>query len=242
MSPLSPSPLLALAPGYAALAAGGRVHEAHLADSADPLAGLADLLAPLRRRGRVRVVLSHELARVWLLPAPPMRLATAELQGWLAETLAGRFGEPARAWRLAWQPAPPGRPLLVTALDAAWLEALQAALASQGLRAAMVAPWLAGAANRLRRPLARGAAWLALAEPGRITLARLEAGEFAALRSSRVAGEPAAALADMVAREGLRAGLAGAAPVWLAADRVEADWRQSGLDIRPAAAAGLLGT
>jgi hypothetical protein len=136
-----------------------------------------------------------------------------------------------------WQPAPPGQPVLAGAVEDGWFAAMQQTLMQHGLKLAAAEPWLVAACARQGSAMKRENAWLALAEPGRITLARLERGVFRTLRSSRVQGDPAVALGEMVARESLLADLAGAMPVWLETVQTQADWRSgSGLEVRQAAA------
>ncbi len=238
MSLLSPDIRIALTPGLVAAAVPRLYREVRVEEGGDALAALDELLGSLQLRGRARVVLSHELARVGLLPAPPVRLDTGEMKAWVREHHARQLGDAADGWRFVWQPAPPRQPVLAGAVDAGWLAALRQTLSQRGLKPAAVEPWLAVACVRLPPALAREGAWLALAEPGRITLARVERGAFHALRSSRMSGDPAAALAGMVARESLRAGLADDSPVWLESVQVHADWRgHSGLQVRQAASA-----
>lgn len=238
MSLLWPDVRIALTPGFVAAAATGLYREAEVEEGGDALAALDGLLGSLQLRGRARVVLSHELARVGLLPPPPVRLNTGEMAAWVREHHARQLGDAADGWRFVWQPAPPGQPVLTGAIDAGWLAALRQTLSQHGLKPVAVEPWLAVACARLPAALGREAAWMALAEPGRITLARVERGAFRLLRSGRMSGDPAAALAGMIARESLRAELADPAPVWLESIQVHADWRgRSGLEVRQAAAA-----
>jgi len=238
VSLLSPDIRIALTPGLVAVAASRLYREAQVAEGGDALAVLGDLLGSLQLRGRARVVLSHELARVWLLPAPAVRLSAGEMKGWVHEHLKKQFGDAVEDWRSVWQPAPPGQPVLTGAIEAGWLAALQQTLSQHGLKPVAVEPWLAPACLRLPAALGRGAVWLALAEPGRITLARLEQGVFRVLRSSRISGDPATALAGMVARESLRADLDDQSPVWLESVQIQGDWRgNGGLDVRRAASA-----
>lgn len=240
MSLLWPDIRIALTPGLVAVSAAGLYREAEVEEGGDALAVLDGLLGSLQLRGRVRVVLSHELARVGLLTPPPVRLATSEMTAWVREHHARQLGDAADGQHFVWQPAPPGQPVLIGAIDAGWLAALRQTLSQRGLKPAAVEPWLAAACTRLPAALGK-AAWMALAEPGRITLARVERGVFRLLRSSRMSGDPAAALAGMIARESLRAELAelaDPAPVWLESVQVHADWRgHSGLEVRQTAAA-----
>lgn len=238
MSLLSPDIRIALTPGLVAAAAPRLYREAAVEEGGDALDALDELLGSLSLRGRARVVLSHELARVGLLTAPPVRLNTGEMKAWVREHYVRQFGDVAEGWRFVWQPAPPGRPVLTGAVDAGWFAALRQTLSQRGLKPAVVEPWLAVACARLPTALGSEGTWLALAEPGRITLARLERGVFRSLRSSRMTGDPAAALAGMVARESLRGELADDLPVWLECVRVQADWQgRSGLEVRRPAAA-----
>lgn len=238
MSPLSSDIRIALTPAMVAAATPRLYREAEVAQGGEPLDALGELLRELRLKGRARVVLSHELAGVWLLPPAPVRLKPAEMQGWVRDRLLRQFGEAAGGWRVVWQPVPPGEAVLAGAVEAGWLAALQQTLLDNGLKPAAVEPWLVAACGRLRSALGKGASWLALAEPGRITLARIERGEFRTLRSGRVAGDPAAGLGEMVARESLLADAADGSPVWLQSVGVQADWRgAAGLDVRLAAGA-----
>jgi hypothetical protein len=235
---LSPDIRIALTPGLVAVAAPRLYRETRVAEGGDALATLGELLGSLQLHGRARVVLSQEFARVWMLPAPPVRLKMAEMKGWVHDQLARQFGDSVEGWRFAWQPTPPGQPVLTGAVEAGWFAAMQQILSEHGLKPVAVEPWLVAACARLPAALGRGGAWLALAEPGRITLARVERGAFRALRSSRMAGDPAAALAGMVARESLLAELADDSPVWLESVQVQADWRSNaGLEVRQAASA-----
>lgn len=230
MSLLWPSARIALTPGQVGMAVGRSLREAAVAEPgwAGALKALAELLAEGGTKGRARVVLSHQFAPAYLLQAPPVRLSPREMQGWARERLLQQFGETARDWQLAWQAEPPGEPFLVSTLAQERLAELKEALGTRGLRAVSVQPWLAEACRRHRALLGRGATWLALAEPGRLTLARLERGRFRSLRSAQIGADPARDLADMLARETLLdAGQAGHGdgPVWLESLRVSADWQ-----------------
>jgi hypothetical protein len=218
---------IALAPGHVGVAVGSARKETSLSEPgwAGALKALADQLADSRSGGRARVVLSHHFAPVYLLQAPSLRLSTKEMLGWTREQLVQQFGEAARGWLLAWQDEPPGEPFLVSTLAPDRLADLNEILRARGLRAGSVEPWLAEACRRHRRVLGRGATWLALAEPGRLTLARLQRGHFRTLRSAQIGTEPARDLADMLAREALLEADQAGGPVWLQSLHVRADWQ-----------------
>jgi hypothetical protein len=216
-----------------AVAAGGSYREAALAsrEVEDVLKALAGLLGDKPARGPAELILSHQLAPVWLLPLAPVRLSWQETQGWVRERLASQFGDMAAGWRLAWEPVPAGEPILASGVDAAWLDGLVEGLQDKGLRLRHVRPWLAAACNRHRRSLGKGACWLALAEAGRLTLAGFEAGRLQTLRSSPLAEAPGATLADMLARESLLGLGSTSRQVWLQAVHVPGDWRGQGGDV-----------
>lgn len=239
MSLLWPDARIAILPDRVAIAAGRTVTELPVAtDRPDGLMHtLAEAIEASRCKGRADVVLSHALAPVWLLPAPELRLDWRETRGWARDQLAGQLGDRIGQCRLAFQPAPPGTPVLVSVLDEQWLSGLSTTLIGRGIKPRRLQPWLAEAVNRRWPRLRRGTNWLALAEPGRLTLACYERGLPRVVRSLQVAGEMAAALPDAVRREALLAGLSDSVPVWLEACGVEADWqgRAGRCDVRPLA-------
>ncbi len=225
MSLLSPELRVALLPDRAGLAARGRaplVREA----AEGGLAALEALLAESKARGRARVTLSHHHARLFLLPAPSVWLRERETRPWLEAQLAEALGGAAAShWRLTWDPAPPGRPILVAAVETGLLDRLVATLGRHGLDLAGARPWLAAAWNR-RRQLARANGWYALLEPGRVTLLRLKHGQPVSLRQRQVeaGGDIGADLRALLTRESLLAGVADAGDLWLERAGVSSDW------------------
>jgi hypothetical protein len=232
---LSPSARIALTPEHVAVSSGGSYRESPVGagNGEALLKALTGLLEGQPLRGHAEIVLSHQLAPVWLLPPSPVRLGWKETEGWVRERLAEQFGELAGKWRLAWEMAPPGEPILASAVETEWLEQLAAVLQAKAVKPRRVQPWLAATCNGKRRPLGSGSAWLALAERGRLTLAGLEGGRLRTLRSGLVTGEPAAALAGMLEREALLGTGVDSKRLWLQALHVEADWRRlQGLEVR----------
>lgn len=230
MSLLSPSVRIALTPGRVAVASGRDHREAAVATPgwAGALEALSGLLAGAGLAGRARVVLSHHFAPVHRLTAPPLALKALEMQGWIGDQLARQHGEASRDWRVAWQPVPPGEAFLVGSVEPARLAELEGVLRAASLRAVDVQPWLVPAWNRLRRRLGRGRAWLALAEPGRLTLLGLDAGRAHSLRSAPVQDDVAAALAGLLTREAMLAGEETAAPLWIESAGPAPDWQTLG--------------
>lgn len=230
MSLLSPKLRVALTPGRVAVAAGRDYREAVVAAPgwAGALEALSALLAGPALRGRASVTLSHHFSPVHLLASPPVALKPLEMQGWVRDTLAKQFGEASRDWQVSWQAEAPGEPFLVGSLEPAHLAELQGVLRAASIRPVEVQPWLAVAWNRQRRHLGRGQAWYALAEPGRLTLLRLEDGRVRSLRAAPIQDDAVAALADLLTREALLAGEDTPAPVWIESTVLHPKWQELG--------------
>lgn len=222
MSLSSPDIAIALLPGRAVLRAGGRLLDQAVGEGWEgTLEALRGLLGKADARGAAAVVLSHHFSRPMLLAPPPVRLSAAEMDGWIGASLAELYGAEADAWRAAWQDVPPGRPLPVAVMESVRLEQLLALGRESGLSLERVEPWFAAAWNRFRRDMVGGTGWLALLEPGRIALARIEQGRPAGLRLSQCGADPAGELSALLARESLHGGVTGKGELWLAATGVE---------------------
>lgn len=235
MSLLSPSRHLLLSPGHVGIAGAGQYRESPVIEpgGAGILKALADLLHVQPMSGRADVVLSQKLAPGWLVAPPPARLNWKETGGWVQDRLANQFGEQAGKWRLSWMQTPPGEPILVSGVEATWLLELLALLKVNGIQATHVRPWLAATCQRYRRALGRGPAWLALAEPGRLTLAGMKSGRIESLRTSPFTDDPAGALAGMVEREALLGASDRPNRVWLQTIHVGSVWHPpSGVEYR----------
>lgn len=223
MSLLSPDIRVALLPDRAGVAARGRAPLVREAGEGG-LAALDALLAESKAKGRARVTLSHHHARLFLVPSPAVWLREREMRPWLEAQLAEALGGGAH-WRLTWDLTPPGRPILVAAVETGLLDPLAATLARHGSTLAGARPWLAAAWNK-RQKLGRANGWYALLEPGRMTLLRLAGGQPVSLRQrqTEAGGDVADELRALLTRESLLAGVADAGDLWLERTGVSSDW------------------
>ena len=230
MSLLSTSAGCLLLPGRALMRHGGRAVEASLGEGWDgALASLEQCLKQAAPTARLGVGLSHHFAALHLVEAPPVRLGGEEMQGWLQDRLARDFGAEAEHWRLAWQDVPPGRSVPVASMAAGQFDLLAGMLAGHGVKMRSLTPWFVQAWDRRQGGFARGTGWLALAEPGRLALGRLEKGRLKALAMARLEGEAGAMpaqIAAAVGRQALHLGVDPVADVWLLAPEGQADWSQ----------------
>lgn len=216
---------------------GGRAMDERRGEGWD--GALSSLEALLKQAGKVRGVrvgLSHHFASMHVFEPPAVRLPRDEMQGWLREHLSQDFGAEAEAWRLAWQDVPPGRPVPVAALPAERFEALSAQLHAVGTSLRQLAPWFMAAWVRHHAALGSAKTWLALAEPGRLALARVEHGRPIHVGMSRLEAGPASAVTAQVAaavtRQALRLGVAGDGEVGLLAPDMQVDASVPGSSLR----------
>jgi hypothetical protein len=226
VSLLLPSVRIAITPSHVAVA-NGRAFRESAVDTpgwTGALKTLSGLVAGGALRGRASVILSHHFAHVHCLPAPPVLLKPSEMQGWIRDYLDRQYGELGRDWQIAWQLEPPGKPFLVGSIQASALEELEEAMRSLSLKPANIQPWLAGGWNRNYRRFGKGQAWYALAEPGRLMLASVAAGDIRSLRTVPMQGEPMAQLANLIQREALMTAEAASAPVYVDSALLRADW------------------
>lgn len=231
MSLLSSRLRIALTPGRVALGAGRDYREAAVAEPgwAGALQALSGLLAGSGVQGRASVVLSHHFAPVQMLQSPSVALKPLEMQGWIRDQLARQFGESGRDWHVAWQPEPPGEPFLVSSFEPARLAELGSVLRAASLKLVELQPWLAPAWNRQRRRVARGHAWYALVEPGRLTLLGLKEGRLHSLRTTLMQDDAVVdALANLLTREALLAGETTPAPLWIESAVLRPNWKELG--------------
>lgn len=226
---------IALAPGRVALAGGrgGPVSEDGSMDWPGTLGALAAVLATVPARGRrADVVLSHHFARLYLLAPPAVWLRPDEMRAWLNDRLADTLADPL-AWHFTWGDAPPGRAVIVAAMQREALDALRALLAEHRLRAGAVRPWLARLWQRRERTLRRYSGWHGMLEPGRLLLARVERGRLTSLCQRRLGAQPALELAGHVARQALLTGAPADGPIWLDVAGVRDDWQRLGGALAP---------
>lgn len=250
MSLLSPSlsgPRIALLPGRAGLAAAGPARVAAHPEAGwnGALRALEDLLGQGKAGGRAQVILSHHFVRLFLLDPPPAWLNDREMPAWIADRLAEPLGG-TTGWRFAWDATPPGAAIPVAALEEVPLAQLAEILGRHGLTLGGLRPWLTAAWANRRRGLSRGNGWYGLLEPGRLTLARLDAGRLRGVRQRQMGDDPVAELRDVLVREAMLGEAGDQGALWLEQAGVGGDWSGLGpyrvavLSQQPDAARGLL--
>nr|WP_314605500.1 hypothetical protein [uncultured Janthinobacterium sp.] len=149
---------------------------------------LAALRGWLEQNNEKKPPLAVSLASRWcamqVVPWSGALLDQASAQRFLHSQFAAVYGDGARAWRLAADDAPYGKPRLACGIDAALLQGVQDAAAAHGRRCLSIEP-IAGPAWR---SVAGGKpAAFALVEMGRLLLATASNGRITALHSQSCA-------------------------------------------------------
>lgn len=160
---------------------------------------LAEALAdPAWQGRRVDVVLSQHFVRHVLTPPPGAALGQAEERALVAASLHEIYGDEAASWRVEVQSQPPQYGLFGAAVEAAFVQALDALLAQRGFRDVTIRPLSVAAARRLP-PRFEG--WWALVEPGWMSLFGLRGGVWQSAAALPVDDTWRDALVEFTARE-----------------------------------------
>jgi hypothetical protein len=150
---------------------------------------------------RARVILSNRLVRYVLVPWSDA-LGDAEEEAAFARHCFERlYGEAAAQWELRVSDERDGLPRLASAVDAALPGALREVFAAAGVRLDSIQPGLMAVYNDYRRRLRGRHAWLALLEPGSVSLALLQQGRWVRVRSMRIGPGWRVELAQILERE-----------------------------------------
>ena len=148
-------------------------------------AGLAKVAEELAKASaRVTVVLSNHFLRYVLVPWNEGLRKAEEETAFARYCFAKIHGERSREWDLRLSPGRSGSSRIASAVDAPLVRAVRAAFPSKA-KLVSIQPYLMSAFNRWRRQLGGAGAWFLLVEPQRSCLARLENGEWTAVRNSR---------------------------------------------------------
>lgn len=145
---------------------------------------MAGLRGWLEQDSGKKLPLAISLASRWcamlMLPWSGALLDAASAQRFLHSQFAAVYGDSARAWRLAADDAPYGKPRLACGIDAALLQDVLEAASAHGRRCLSIEPI---AASAWRSIAASKPAAFALVEAGRLLLATSSGGRITALHS-----------------------------------------------------------
>lgn len=172
------------------------------------VAALTSALGQLSwRPRRVRVVLSERFVRWQLLPWRDGLGGASEYAAYARHHFQSTYGPAAENWLIQLALRPPGHAVPSCAIDAALLEALQAACASVGASVDAVVPHFVDAFDHYRRRISSGATAFGLIEEDGLSLAVLRGGQWLSLHTQRTDGDPRVALPGMLARASVEAAI-----------------------------------
>jgi hypothetical protein len=137
---------------------------------AEPWQGAIAALRALRweKRSRVQAVLSNHFVRYALVPWNRALANAAEEEAYVRHHFVRIHGERAKSWLLRWSEDGADVPRLASAIDAGLLAALKECFPARSkARLVSIQPALMAVANRVRRSLPAGGAWLVAAERDR---------------------------------------------------------------------------
>lgn len=221
MSPWSANSLrMALAPGEVALLRPRGVPVSRVLATPDRSAAsllplLDEALAdPAWQCRAVEVVVSQRFVRHVLTPPPGKALSRTEEHALVAASLREIYGDEAARWQVQVHSQPPQYGLVGAAMDASFLQQLDALLARHGFHDVTIHPLASLAARRLPN---KYAGWWALAEPGWLSLFGGTNKAWQHIAAQPIGADWASVLPELVERE---AGLLSPTPppaVWIQA-------------------------
>jgi hypothetical protein len=196
-----------------------------LEPSALPWSASVDALAGLLRAARspgagVDVVVSNHFTRYVLVPWNENLVRDGERLAFARLAFREVYGALVDGWEVCLDDQPAGQSMFGSAIDRELLGALQAAVASAGLRLDSVVPALADCINRHRRVLKNQGFCLASAEAGRVTFAFHGAAGWSAVRSRRIEGTLSEVLPTLLKQEASAAGVEEGGVLYLCAPGV----------------------
>ncbi|HEX7952887.1 MAG TPA: hypothetical protein VF523_07445 [Burkholderiales bacterium] len=172
------------------------------------------LVHPDAAKGRATIILSSQFVRYMVLPSSVKLLSAAEEREFARARFVQIYGQSALEWTIALSVTAFGTGRLCAAVDRALVGALATAVATSRLRLVSVQPVLMALFNESRRSMG-GDCWLVIAEPERLLVAWICAGQWRSVRM-RPLGGGAVILAEVLEQERLLLAAGGGQEIFLA--------------------------
>jgi hypothetical protein len=154
-----------------------------------------------RKGHQLSIVLADSFVKYMLLP---WSAALKNNDQWLAlarHRLSTVYGVQAAQWEVKLTATAPQGARLACAIERSLVEALAQRSVAAHVDLVSVQPFLVAAFNQLQHLASAGSCWLVVEEPGRLTLAYLQAGAWIAVRSRRVDPNWRVVLPEIIERE-----------------------------------------
>ncbi len=162
----------------------------------DPLAQLRSACA---RQKRISVVVSNHYVRYAVLPHSSALASDDEWLAYARHTFEDIYGGVAAKWRIRVCPTGKQMSRVASAIDGELVDAIKGVPGVVSIQ-----PYLMAAFNARRAKLKKQTTWFVLQEPGRLTLALIEAGAWRLIRTRRLQGNWRDALVELLDQEASR--------------------------------------
>jgi hypothetical protein len=174
---------------------------------------------------RLSIALSHQIAPIWQLEAPPVFLNWSETQGWAHEALRNKIGPLADQWKVRAEWSAQDSTVIASSIPDEWLDALLGVFKRNKMHIVRVQPWVTAFCANEKKLLKKSDTWLALVEAGRICLARVNHGHLQRVRVESFADSAVSALHNMLHRAALTDSAPPSKNLIVQAHGVEEDWK-----------------
>jgi len=173
---------------------------------------------------RISITTSHHISPVWLVDSPDVQLSWKEYQAWASEFIHSKMGISSDEWKVIAQPNEETSTTLISAIHTEFFAYIQASLKKGFVTVIRVEPWLARFIRRFKNKLKNNDTWVALVEPEKICLVRIQSNEIRSVKLESSGYNPALVLKSMLQKDFIL--LDGSAPDRLLIQPVdvEADW------------------
>jgi hypothetical protein len=167
--------------------------------------GLGTILSG--KKGEAAVVLADQFVRYTLLPWNETLKSAEQWNALASHRFTTLHGPKAGEWQINVAETAPMGPRLACAVDRSLIERLADVFVKAHMRLVSVQPFLVAAFNRIRKTVGNGSCWIVVEEPGRLTLALIQRGQWVAIRTRRADKSWRSSIAELLERESAFLGL-----------------------------------
>jgi hypothetical protein len=159
------------------------------------------------KKGEAAVVLADQFVRYTLLPWNETLKSAEQWNALASHRFTTLHGPKAGEWQITVAETAPMGPRLACAVDRSLIQKLAETFVKANVRLVSVQPFLVAAFNRIRKSVGNGSCWIVVEEPGRLTLALIQRGQWVAIRTRRADKSWREVLPEMLERESAFLGL-----------------------------------
>jgi hypothetical protein len=163
----------------------------------------------------ITLVLSNQWFRYKIIPAMPAFSPAEKVMAVATHCFRESYGDSVDSWKVRVNPIPHGDSLLISAVDAELIAAIEMLCKKHQCKLKSIQPYLMSGFNAMRHQLGAGVSCLVQVETGRLTIALMRDGNWqsitattiANLRAKDISADWSEDLAALISREMLLSGL-----------------------------------